>query len=169
MVRHADRVRVRRIVHRLPTVFLRLLTSYWFLHAGVTKYAFVSGEAFDAAGWLANGTGGSLIHGFFVLVAETPWLLTFTNLASPPGETLIGIALIVGVFTRLAAFWGVPNGFFYLGIAEWVHGSVNCDLFGLLMFVIVGTLAAGRIFGLDTMLERTAFVRRHPAMNYLLG
>jgi thiosulfate dehydrogenase [quinone] large subunit len=152
------------------TVLLRLVTGYWFLHAGVTKYAFVSGEAFDAAGWLANGTAGSPIHGFFVFVAETPWLLTFTNLAIPTGEALIGIALIVGAFTRLAAFWGAfLMVFFYLGNAEWAHGYVNGDLFGLLMFVIVGTLAAGRILGVDAMLERTAFVRQHPVMNYLLG
>jgi thiosulfate dehydrogenase [quinone] large subunit len=93
------------------TVLLRLVTGYWFLHAGVTTFAFVAGEPFDAAGWLANGTAGSPIHGLFVFVAETPWLLTFTNLAVPTGETLIGLALIVGAFTRLAAFLGrVPDG-----------------------------------------------------------
>jgi thiosulfate dehydrogenase [quinone] large subunit len=45
---------------------LRVVTGYWFLHAGVTKFAFVAGEPFDASGWLLNATGASPIHGFFV-------------------------------------------------------------------------------------------------------
>jgi thiosulfate dehydrogenase [quinone] large subunit len=152
------------------TVLVRLVTGYWFLNAGVGKFSFVSGEAFNAAGWLANGTAGSPIHAFFLFAAETPWLLGFTNLAIPIGQTLIGLALILGAFTRFAAFWGAfLMVFFYLGNADWAHGYVNGDLFGFLMFVLVGTLAAGRIMGLDAMIERMAFVRQHPALKYLLG
>jgi len=29
-----------------------LITGYWFLHAGWTKFAFVAGEPFDASGYL---------------------------------------------------------------------------------------------------------------------
>ncbi|WP_318566839.1 TQO small subunit DoxD [Salinigranum marinum] len=152
------------------TVLLRLVTGYWFLHAGVTKFAFVAGEPFNAAGWLANATAASPIHGFLVFVAETPWLLGFTNFAIPVGEALIGLALIVGAFTRFAAFWGAfLMVFFYLGNADWAHGYVNGDLFGLLMFVIIGTLAAGRILGVDTVLEQTETVRQRPALKYFLG
>ena len=151
-------------------VFLRLITGYWFLHAGVTKFAFVAGEPFNAAGWMLNATAASPIHGFFVFAAETPWLLTMTNLAIPAGEALIGLGLIVGALVRLAAFFGgFLMVFFYLGNAEWAHGYVNGDLFGLLMFVIVGTLAAGRIMGVDAVIERTEAVRQYPALKYLLG
>ena len=54
---------------------LRIVTGYWFLHAGVTKFAFVAGEPFDASGWMLNATGGSPIHGFFVWAAGMPWLV----------------------------------------------------------------------------------------------
>ena len=152
------------------TVVIRLITGYWFLNAGVGKFAVVSGEAFSAAGWLANGTAGSPIHGFFVFAAETPWLLGFTNLAIPIGQTLIGLALILGAFTRFAAFWGAfLMVFFYLGNADWAHGYVNGDLFGFLMFVMVAALAAGRILGLDAVIEKMEFVRQRPALRYLLG
>jgi thiosulfate dehydrogenase [quinone] large subunit len=152
------------------TVVIRLITGYWFLNAGVGKFAVVSGEAFSAAGWLANGTAGSPIHGFFVFAAETPWLLGFTNLAIPLGQTLIGLALIIGAFTRFAAFWGAfLMVFFYLGNADWAHGYVNGDLFGFLMFVMVAALAAGRILGLDAVIEKMEFVRQRPALRYLLG
>jgi thiosulfate dehydrogenase [quinone] large subunit len=135
---------------------LRIITGYWFLHAGVTKFAFIAGEPFDASGWMLNATGGSPIHGFFVWAANTPWLLELTNFMIPVGETLIGLGLLVGALVRLAAFFGaVLMTFFYLGNAAWSHGFVNGDLLGLLMFVTIGMLGAGRVLGLDTLLERT--------------
>ena len=45
--------------------------------------------------------------------------------------------------------------FFYLGNAAWSHGFVNGDLMGLLLFVTLGILGAGRVLGLDALLERT--------------
>ena len=45
----------------------------------------------------------------------------------------------------------------------------RASLFGLMMFVIVGTLAAGRILGLDAIIEKMEFVRQRPALKYLLG
>jgi len=149
-------------------LLVRLVTGYWFLHAGWTKFAFVAGEPFDATGYLANAD--SPIAWLFGFVAETPWLLEFTNFMIPTGEFLIGLGLIVGALTRLAAFFG---GFlmvmFYLGNADWAHGYVNGDLLGLMMFVIVGVLAAGRVAGLDTVLEDTEFVQQRPWLRYLLG
>ncbi|AFK18444.1 DoxX family membrane protein [Haloferax mediterranei ATCC 33500] len=149
-------------------VLTRLITGYWFLHAGWGKLT--GPEAFDAGGWLINATGGSPIHGFLLWAGQTPWMLEFTNFMIPAGEFLIGLGLLVGALTRLAAFFGgLLMVFFYLGNADWGHGLVNGDLFGLMMFVIVGTLAAGRIYGLDAIIEKTEFVRQHPALKYLLG
>ena len=149
-------------------LLVRLVTGYWFLHAGWTKFAFVAGEPFTAAGYLANAD--SPIAWLFGFVAETPWLLEFTNFMIPIGEFMIGLGLIVGALTRLAAFFG---GFlmvmFYLGNADWAHGYVNGDLLGLLMFAIVGVLAAGRVAGVDAVLEDTEFVQQRPWLRYLLG
>ncbi|MBB6647052.1 DoxX family protein [Halobellus ruber] len=148
---------------------LRVITGYWFLHAGVTKFAFIAGEPFDASGWMLNATGGSPIHGFFVWAANTPWLLELTNFMIPVGETLIGLGLLVGALVRLAAFFGgVLMTFFYLGNAAWSHGFVNGDLLGLLMFVTIGMLGAGRVLGLDALLEGTDVGDTRTA-KYLLG
>jgi len=149
-------------------LLVRLVVGYWFLHAGWTKFAFVAGEPFSAAGYLANAE--SPIAWLFAIVAETPWLLEFTNFMIPLGEFLIGLGIILGALTRLAAFFG---GFlmvlFYLGNADWAHGYVNGDLMGLLLFAIVGVFATGRILGVDTLLEDTEFVQQHPKLRYLLG
>lgn len=150
------------------TVLIRLITGYWFFHAGYTKL--LAPEPFNAGGWLANGTMASPIHGFFAWAAATPWLLDFTNFMIPVGETLIGLGLIVGALVRLAAFFGgLLMVFFYVGKADWAHGYVNADLFGLLMFVFVGVFAAGRIFGLDAVIEKYDAVRQRPVLRYLLG
>ncbi|WP_101295738.1 TQO small subunit DoxD [Halegenticoccus soli] len=152
------------------TVLIRLVTGWWFFHAGYTKLAFVAGEPFDASGYLLNAPAASPLQGFFAWAAGTPWLLEFTNVMIPVGETLIGLGLLVGALVRLAAlFGGLLMVFFYLGNADWEHGFVNGDLFGLLLFVIVGVFAAGRILGVDAYLERTEFVRERPRLRYLLG
>jgi thiosulfate dehydrogenase [quinone] large subunit len=150
------------------TVLVRLVTGWWFFHAGLGKLT--AAEPFDAAGWLVQGTQGAPIHGFLAWVGQTPLLLEFTNVVVPVGETLIGLGLLVGALTRLAAFFGgFLMTFFYLGNADWAHGYVNGDLFGLLLFAIVGVFAAGRIFGVDAILEKTEFVQNRPRLRYLLG
>ncbi len=149
-------------------VAVRLIVGYWFLHAGWTKFAFVAGEPFDATGYLANAE--SPIAWLFEIVAGTPWLLEFTNFMIPLGEFLIGLGIILGALTRLAAFFG---GFlmvlFYLGNADWAHGYVNGDLMGLLLFAIIGVLATGRVLGVDAAIEDTDFVQQRPWLRYLLG
>lgn len=147
---------------------VRLVVGYWFLHAGWGKFAFVAGEPFDAAGYLANAE--TPIAGLFQLVAGTPWLLELTNIMIPVGEFLIGLGIILGALTRLAAFFG---GFlmtmFYLGNADWAHGFVNGDLMGFMLFAIIGVFAAGRIVGVDAVVEQTEFVQQRPWLRYLLG
>ena len=149
-------------------VLIRLVVGYWFLHAGWTKFAFVAGEPFDATGYLAHAE--TPIAPLFEFVVGTPWLLEATNVMIPLGEFLIGLGLVLGALVRLAAlFGGVLMTLFYLGNADWAHGYVNGDLLGLLMFVIVGVFAAGRILGVDASLEETEFVKRRPRLRYLLG
>ncbi|MFC4542597.1 TQO small subunit DoxD [Halosolutus amylolyticus] len=149
-------------------VGIRLIVGYWFLHAGWTKFAFVAGEPFDAAGYLMHAE--TPIAGLFEIVATTPWLLEFTNVMIPLGEFLIGLGLILGALVRLAAFFGgVLMTLFYLGNADWAHGYVNGDLLGLMLFVIIGVFAAGRILGVDAYLEQLEFVQRRPWLRYLLG
>ncbi|MFC7205449.1 DoxX family membrane protein [Haloferax namakaokahaiae] len=149
-------------------VLVRLLTGYWFLHAGVTKY--LGAEPFNAAGWMTGATQGTLVHGLLAWVAGVPVLMELTNFMIPLGEVLIGLGILVGALTRLAAFFGgFLMVFFYLGNADFAHGFVNGDLFGLMLFAIVGTLALGRIYGVDAIVEKTEFVRQRPALKYILG
>jgi thiosulfate dehydrogenase [quinone] large subunit len=88
----------------------------------------------------------------------------------PLFETLIGLALMAGVLTRLAAAGGVVfMTLFWVGNAGFGHGLVNGDFMGLLLFATMLVLGAGRYYGIDGIIERTTFVKRHPKLRYVLG
>jgi thiosulfate dehydrogenase [quinone] large subunit len=88
----------------------------------------------------------------------------------PLFETLIGLALMAGALTRFAAFGGVIFMIlFWVGNAGFGHGVVNSDLMGLLLFMTVIVLAAGRYYGLDAIIEDTELVKQNPKLRYLLG
>ena len=88
----------------------------------------------------------------------------------PIFETLIGLALMAGVLTRLASFGGaVFMVLFWIGNAAFTNGLVNGDFMGLLLFVTVMVFAAGLYYGLDAVIEKTRFVEQRPRLRYLLG
>jgi thiosulfate dehydrogenase [quinone] large subunit len=144
---------------------LRVLTGYWFLHAGVTK---LMEWPFSAEGYLLYASEGTVLAPVEVWFAQNAlWL---PNVMVPVGETLVGLGLVVGLLTRLAAVNGAfLMAFFYVTNHGWSHGMVNGDLMGLLLFATVAVFGAGRAFGLDAYVERSRFVQRHEWLRYLLG
>ena len=57
---------------------------------------------------------------------------------------------------------------FWIGNAAFGHGPADADLTGLLLFMTALVVGAGRYYGLDGIIERTALVKRHPKLRYLL-
>jgi len=79
--------------------------GYAFLYAGWSKI--VASEPFDAQGYLLGAVPGtSPLVGLYTAMGQTPWFVEFVNVAVPWGQILIGLGLLVGGVTRLAAFWG---------------------------------------------------------------
>ena len=146
---------------------LRVVVGWWFFHAGVTKLI-ESGLNFTAGPSYLQGMSGTVLG----LVAV--WMGTaipgFIEAIVPLAETLIGLALIVGVLVRLASLGGaIFMAFFWVGNAEFGHGVVNGDLMGLLLFVTLLVLGAGRYYGIDAVLERLAPVENYPRLKHLFG
>ncbi|UTF54427.1 DoxX family protein [Natronosalvus rutilus] len=161
-------------LHTLSVWFilaLRLMMGLAFLQSGVDKV--LSGE-FGAAGYLGSREAGPAAD-LFVSMAETGWFVDFVNIAVPWGEVLIGLGLIFGVLTRLAAFWGAfMMLMFYLGNWEISHGYINGDFAYMLVFLSVAAFGAGRILGLDAYIEQyeiagQPLVERYPWTRYFLG
>ncbi|MFB6360956.1 MAG: DoxX family protein [Halobacteriales archaeon] len=145
--------------------FLRLLIGWWFLHAGLTKYA-TAGE-FEA-GWFLTQTG-TIVSPILNAVAGG-WTEAVVNAVIPAGEVVIGLALILGCLTRLASLFGaVQMSFFYLGNEAWRRSFVNGDLLGLLFFLTIMVFGAGRVWGIDAYLEQSEFVQSHWWLRYALG
>ncbi len=164
-------------LHTLSVWFilaLRLMMGLAFLQSGLDK---VLSGSFSASGYLTRGVpnNGSPVADLFVSLGNTPWFVDFVNLAVPWGELLIGLGLLVGALTRLAAFWGAfMMLLFYLGNWDVAHGYINGDFAYMLVFLSVAAFGAGRILGLDAYIEQyevggRPLVERYPWTGYLLG
>ena len=146
---------------------LRVVTGWWFFHAGMTKLI-EDGLAFSYGPIYMKGMTGTALGPIPVWMGENlAWLI---EPGVPLFETLIGLALILGAFTRLAAVGGIAfMTLFWVGNADFGHGLVNGDLMGLMLFATVIVVGAGRYYGLDAILERMTFVKERPKLRYLLG
>ncbi len=164
--------------HQVGAALLRVVVGIIMLWAGLEK---LIGEAgWSAAGFLQYATGGTLgwpfvtgepaegaiynpTHDFWVNLAGNATAMQVVNLLVVFGETAIGIALILGLFTRFAAIMGALMMFFFF-IAAWdfAYGVVNQHLTYLVVFLAVAGIGAGKYYGLDGMLTQSApaWVRR---------
>jgi thiosulfate dehydrogenase [quinone] large subunit len=146
-------------------VLLRVLVGWWFLNEGLNKY--VTPGSFEA-GWFLETTGTIVSPALNALAGGATEAAI--NVAVPLGEVLIGLGLLVGAFTRTAAFFGAAMTFvFYFALEDWRRGLVNAELMGLVLFATLIVFGAGRIWGIDATLESTEFVQANPWLRYLLG
>jgi thiosulfate dehydrogenase [quinone] large subunit len=147
--------------------FLRIVTGWWFFHAGVTKLiedglAFTYGPAY-----MQQMTGTALGPIPVWMGNNLAWLI---KPGVPLFETLIGLALMAGVLVRLASIGGmIFMTLFWIGNAGFGHGLVNGDFMGLLLFATMLVLGTGRYYGLDAIIEKLEFVKRRPRLKYILG
>lgn len=170
-------VTLRGEPHETSAVFLvglRLTMGLVFLGAALGK---LTGEPFDAAGYLANVDPASPASGLYAAMAADPALVAAVNVVVPATQLLIGAALLAGAFVRLAALGGAAQmALFYLGSWEVAGplGFVNSQLVYLVVLATVAALGAGRVLGVDRHLEALEvggepLLERVPALRYLLG
>jgi len=88
---------------------LRMLIGWHFLYEGLYKLV-------QPGGWSAEGylrTSQWFAAPVFHAMAATPWVLKTVDQMNMWGLTLIGLALLIGVLVRPAAFFGVVLLVFY--------------------------------------------------------
>ena len=131
-------------------------------------------DRFGDAAWI---NGGSPTDGFlqFGLHTKAPFTdfydglvgSTFIEWAYMLSMAAIGIALILGVATRLAAGAGIVwMVLFYTAAAIWPENNPFLDDHVVYAIVLAGiaTVGAGRYLGLGRRWERLPFVQRHPIL-----
>ncbi len=167
-------------------VILRVVLGFGFLYAGLEKWLDLKGTGpFSAAGFLAHATAGTVpdmvghdpatmvhnpTHQFWVDLAANPGVVGIINFLVVFGEIAIGTALILGVATRLAGSLGALMMFaFWIAAWDFQNGIVNEQFAYMLLAAVVAYASAGRVFGVDAILERTELVRRAPGLRLILG
>jgi thiosulfate dehydrogenase [quinone] large subunit len=148
------------------TLLLRLAMGWIFVWSGFDKLL----TDWTSAGFLVNGTSGPLQSWFMDLGANSAAVNVIDGLVIS-GQILIGLTLILGVFTRFSLFWAAAMIFMFY-IAQFPPANnpfLDEHIVYLVVFLLLGALGAGRILGLDALIEKLPFVRRIPGIEYLLG
>ncbi len=155
-------------VHQGGLALFRVLVGVIFLWAGLDKL--LSDGPFDASGFLIHGTAGTLgwpfvtgtpadgtifnpTHDFWVSLAGNAGLMSIVNFLVVAGEIGIGVALILGLFTRFAGAMGtLMMLFFFVAAWNFTNGIVNQHLTYALVCATLTGIGAGRYYGLDGVL-----------------
>lgn len=136
-------------------VSLRMIVGWHFLYEGYVK---IVSEGWSSSGYLNASPGpfGEMFHA----MASLSWMVSVIDIIMAWGLALIGIALILGLFTRLAS---VAAAFFlllfYLSNPPWIgvqfmagEGSymiVNKNLVELVAVMVLLVFPTGMIWGFD--------------------
>ena len=146
---------------------LRLIMGWSFFYAGITK---VIDPNWSVRGFLlyAVPEGNPLMSVWATMANDWAWLLTPMNQV---GLTLIGAALILGLFVRFSAFWGGVMMLFYWMASYPFENSFLIDYHMVYVFLLfgLGAFGAGRILGVDRRLEELDIVKQYPKLRLFLG
>lgn len=147
-------------IRHWPVVALRVYTGLFFAWNGLGKLRME-----DFADWMESFLQGHLESSFafyraFIESAVLPNKTMFAALVSW-GELTVGLLMIIGLATRYTAAVGailVMNYWFARGLPP--LSGTNQDVAWLVIFVVLGTIPAGKIAGLDDGLaDRLPFLR----------
>lgn len=138
------------------TFFLRISLGWLFLYAGLEKLT----NGFSAVGYLSHLNG--------------PFAALFTPLAGNPlvdllvvwGELLIGTALILGILTRFASFWGIVMMLlFYFSGYPFEHSFIVNEhiIYSFALFYLMFS-NSGHFMGMGKALEK-----KFPRYKNLMG
>ncbi len=143
---------------------LRVIVGWHFLYEGIAK---LTSSTWSAAGYMRASRGP--FAELFRWIASQPQLLDKANLITMYGLAIVGVLLILGLFTRLAAIAGIGFillfylcnppfvGYFYSIPTEGSYLIVNKNLVELCALVVILLTRSGLFAGLDRILHGVFF------------
>src|SRR5262245_10280649 len=154
----------------IAIIFLRIVIGWHFLYEGLAK---LTSPSWSAMGYMRASRGP--FAALFKSIANSPQMLDNANLITMYGLTIIGVLLILGLFTRLAAIGGIAFillfylcnppfvGYFYTIPTEGTYLIVNKNLVELCALAVILLTRTGLFAGLDRIVHGLLF-RRAPRL-----
>jgi thiosulfate dehydrogenase [quinone] large subunit len=139
---------------------LRVVIGWHFLYEGLAK---LTSASWSAAGFMKQSRGpfAEIFRG----IAANPNLLANADLITMWGLTIVGLLLILGLFTRLASLAGVGFillfylcnppfiGYFYSIPTEGSYLVINKNLVEVCALLVIFFTGSGRFAGLDRIVH----------------
>jgi thiosulfate dehydrogenase (quinone) large subunit len=138
---------------------MRILIGWHLLYEGIFK---LMKDGWSAAGFLSQSKW--VFEGFFKEMAANPGLLNVVNFLNIWGLILIGLALILGLFTRFSAISGMVlislyylsnppmPGLHYSIPVEGNYLIVNKNLIEISALFVIFIIPTGKFVGLDRII-----------------
>ena len=148
-------------IQKVALVVLRVLIGWHFLYEGVAKL--LKGN-WSAAGYLMQARG--FLAPFFQWIADSASVLAVVNQLNIWGLMAIGLALILGCFTRLSAVFGIllillyylanPPfvGYYYSIPSEGNYLIINKNMVEMAALFLIAVTYSGRYAGLDRIVYK---------------
>jgi thiosulfate dehydrogenase (quinone) large subunit len=144
----------------IALTLMRVVVGWHFLYEGLAK---LTSPSWSAAGYMkvSRGPFAALFH----WIASQPQWLDRANVITMYGLTIVGVLLIVGLFTRLAAIGGIGFvllfylcnppfvGYFYSIPTEGSYLVVNKNLVEVCALGVIVLTRSGLFAGLDRIVH----------------
>ncbi len=155
----------------VPLTLVRIGIGWHFLYEGLAKWI---DPRWTAAGYLENSTG--LLSEWFRQLGANQALLPAVDVLNIVGLTVIGLLLLLGCGTRLAAAAGVLLlAMYYLAMPPWPATTVgyaseghyllvNKNLLEIMALVTLVVIPRAGTYGLGNLVQRTRVAARKTAV-----
>jgi len=142
-------------------VVLRVVIGWHFLYEGIVK---VLNPEWSAYGFLMDSKW--IFSDFFHWIAKTSAVLSFVNIINIWGLILIGIGLMLGLFTRASTVSGIVIltiyylcappfvGLEYLFSTGGSYLIVDKNLIEIAVLLVLLVLPTGKIIGIDRLISK---------------
>lgn len=133
--------------------FLRIALGWLFFYAGVSK---LMNPAWTAAGYLKGAQTLTPLYQWLASPENIGWV----NTLNMWGLTLVGAALILGIFVRPAAFFGILLMIlYYIPVLDFPKVGTNSFIIDdhiiyIAVFIVLKKFDAGAYFGLKDRVKK---------------
>ena len=141
-------------------VILRITIGWHFLYEGGVK---ILNPHWTAKSYLLDS--GGFMKGFFEFIAGNQTLLSISDYANAWGLALIGLSLLLGIFTRFSCIAGIVllllyylshpafPGIEYLFPSDGSYFIINKTLVELFALLVIYAFPTSHIFGLQRLIK----------------